>query len=79
MTLDEWSNQITGELVAAGFSVSLYEGFPLVKQPEQLDEKVRLLKFRTSLRADRLVYAEGMLFAPAAGLVSVINFSVARR
>jgi hypothetical protein len=79
MTLDEWSNQITGELVAAGFSVSLHDGFPLVKQPERFDEKVRLLKFRTSQPTDRLVYAEGMLFAPAAGRVGCITFGFARR
>ena len=61
----EWTSTVTGELKAAGFEVSEYAGFPLVKEPEQIEQSVRLLKFQTSLATERQIYAEGMLFLPA--------------
>ncbi len=64
MMLVEWADTIVAELKAAGFSVTVHEGFPLVKRPATHDDRVRLLKFRTSLSADRRIYAEGMLFVP---------------
>jgi hypothetical protein len=65
MDLPEWTAKITEELRAAGFHPTEYRGFPLMKLPEGHFEIVRLLKFRTSLAADRRIYAEGMIFIPA--------------
>jgi hypothetical protein len=65
MTLSEWTSVVSSELRSAGFEVSEYRGFPLVKPGESHLEKYRLLKFSTSLPADRRIYAEGMLFVPA--------------
>lgn len=63
--LAAWSEQITKELAAAGFAVSDYQGFPLVKRPAAFQDGVRVLEFRTSMPCDRTIYAEGMLFSPA--------------
>jgi hypothetical protein len=65
MTLDEWSTTITAELRAAGFNVELYQRFPLVEIPILQSQFVKLLKFKTSMPADREIYGEGMLFMPA--------------
>ena len=65
MTLPEWTKSVMDELRAAGFEVSEYQGFPLVQTPADFQEGVRLLKFHTSLAADRTIYSEGMLYAPA--------------
>lgn len=66
MTLQEWTMIISAELKAEGFEVSEYQGFPLVKRPESIEEGVRLLKFHTKqFPADREIFAEGMLFVPA--------------
>jgi hypothetical protein len=65
MTLQEWTAEVMAELKAAGFEVSEYQRFPFVKAPTSMQEGVRLLKFTTSLAADRTLYAEGMLFVPA--------------
>ena len=64
MTLAEWTGAIIAELQAAGFVASEYQGFPLVKRPESIEEGVRLLKFTTTFPADREIYSEGMLFVP---------------
>jgi hypothetical protein len=65
MTLPEWTQQLKDELTREGFEVSDYQGFPLVKMPQARNEAVKLLKFKTSLSADRRIYGEGMLFLPA--------------
>lgn len=65
MTLQEWTAAVTAELVAAGFEVSDYQGFPLVKTPESHTEKYRFLNFSTTMGASRRIYAEGVLFVPA--------------
>ena len=66
MTLQEWTMIISAELRAEGFEVIEVYGFPVVKRPESLEESVRLLKFHTKqFPADREIFAEGMLFAPA--------------
>lgn len=39
ITLEEWTKTITDELTAAGFTVNTFEGFPLVANPETLEEK----------------------------------------
>jgi hypothetical protein len=65
MTLQEWTAEVTSELRAAGFEVSEYQGFPLVKTPTSMSEGARFLKFHTSLAADRRIYSEGCLFVPA--------------
>jgi hypothetical protein len=64
LTLREWTAAVIGELQAAGFEASEFKGFPLVKRPEIFAESVRLLKFHTTLAADRRIYTEGMLFTP---------------
>ena len=65
MTLAEWTGTIIAELHAAGFAATEYQGFPLVKRPESIEEGVRLLKLKTTFPADREIYGEGMLFVPA--------------
>jgi hypothetical protein len=70
MTLAEWTKTVTDELKAAGFEVAEYQGFPLVKPSMSggIDghlERVRLLKFTTTVACDRSIYAEGMIFLPA--------------
>jgi hypothetical protein len=52
------------ELHAAGFKARDYQGFPLMTMPKAQADVLRLLKFRTSVAADRRIYAEGMLFVP---------------
>lgn len=65
MTLQEWTATVIAELTSAGFEVSEYQGFPLVKIPATMQQSVRFLKFNTTLAADRTIYAEGCLFVPA--------------
>ncbi len=65
MTLGEWTAAVIEELKAAGFDAREHQGFPLVQRPEDFQEGVRLLKFHTTLPADREIYAEGMIFVPA--------------
>jgi hypothetical protein len=70
VTCQEWTAKVTAELQAAGFDVIECCGFPLVKpnfdgSRAGHDERVRLLKFHTTLPTDRRIYAEGMLFLPA--------------
>ena len=65
MTLAEWTQTIVEELTAAGFEATTYQGFPIVKMPTTLLDGIRFLEFRTTLAADRRIYAEGCLFAPA--------------
>lgn len=68
MELTQWSAAVTGELVAAGFTVNLYRGFPLVKMPSTPDAIRRLLKLKLSLACDLTVYAEGGLFTPVGAM-----------
>jgi len=65
MTLPEWTATIIAELRSAGFEASEYAGLPLAQDPGTIAEKIRFLKFRTSLAADRTIYKEGVLFVPA--------------
>ena len=70
MTLEEWTESIVSELRQAGFDVEVYQGFPLAKPNvedtlEGHQERVRLLKFRTTLASDRRLYSEGLLYLPA--------------
>jgi hypothetical protein len=72
MTLPEWTAAITAELRTAGFTVEEYQGFPLAKVPLNKGinghlERVRFLKFHTTLPAQRRIYQEGCLFLPACG------------
>jgi hypothetical protein len=64
MNLAEWTAAVSAELKGAGFDVSEYLGFPLVRPPESHLERVRLLKFKTSAACERTIYAEGMIFMP---------------
>lgn len=64
MTLQEWTAAVSAELKTAGFEVSEYQGFPLVKRPPLFEDGVKLLKLKLSLATDRRIYAEGMLFVP---------------
>ncbi len=65
MKLQEWTASIIDELKMTGFECSEHQGFPLAKVPDSIAEKVRFLKFRTTFAADRIIYAEGVLFLPA--------------
>jgi hypothetical protein len=65
MTLDQWTKDIKADLTAAGFEVTEYQGFPLVKRPARWDDGVRLLKFVPCYSCEKRIYAEGMLFVPA--------------
>lgn len=65
MTLAEWTAIVIAEVRAAGFECDEYEGFPLAPRPHTRADSVRLIKLDLSLRADRHIYAEGMLFTPA--------------
>ena len=66
MTLAEWTQRLTEEYTAAGFVVKEYEGFPLVEVEASggIQEKRRLLRFRSKTPAKRSIYAEGMLLLP---------------
>lgn len=64
-SLAQWTKSVIDDLTAAGFVASEYEGFPLAKRPETIEEGVRFLKFHTTQAADRTIYAEGCLFTPA--------------
>jgi hypothetical protein len=68
MTIWEWQDAVAGELAAAGFEVTRFDGWPLVKAPATISETERLLNFQTSLRVDRAIYAEGMIFTPAGAM-----------
>jgi hypothetical protein len=71
MKLETWTQLVSQELREAGFEVREYEGFPLAKSPESLEEKVRFLKFKTKVPADRTIYAEGVLFTTAGSAARV--------
>ncbi len=64
MTLPEWTAAVSNELTEAGFEVEIRAGLPLVKIPKTHLEIVRFLKFKTTLAADKRLYAEGALFLP---------------
>lgn len=64
MTLPEWTKEIRDLIEAAGFTVSEYEGFPLVAVPITLADKVRVLKLPLPFATDRTIYAEGILITP---------------
>jgi hypothetical protein len=63
-TFYEVTKQITDELTAAGFSVTEFQGFPLVAVPESLAETRRLLEFETSFLCRREIWAEGLILIP---------------
>jgi hypothetical protein len=65
MDVAAWTAQVKNEYAAAGFEVSEFSGFPLVKRPETLAATVKLLKFRASLPTESRIYAEGMILMPA--------------
>lgn len=69
MTQAEWTAAITEELRTAGYEVRELSGFPLVTVPKEHHAIVAFLKFRTTLAADRRMYAEGCLFLPAGSSV----------
>lgn len=64
MKLQEWTKSVSDELKAAGFEVSEWNGLPMAQPPKEHLECVRFLKFRTTLPADRRMYAEGTVFVP---------------
>jgi hypothetical protein len=64
MTLEQWTKDVKASLSAAGFDVSEYQGFPLVKRPPNWDDGLRLLKFEPCYPCAKRIYAEGMLFVP---------------
>lgn len=65
--LPKWTAQIKKELTRAGFEVSEFEGFPLVKIPKKQEESVRLLRFSTSLAANRRILDDSVVFLPGMG------------
>lgn len=73
MTGAEWIDTVVKELEAAGFTVKMLEGWPMVSHPESMEDTVRLLKHRPSVDCERILYVDGMLYLPpevAAGLPS---------
>lgn len=64
MKFEECSKMIQTELREAGFDVSEYKGFPLIKMPATHTERIRLLEFQTSFLCNRQIFFEGMLFVP---------------
>lgn len=64
MKFEQWSDEISADLTAAGFRVEKYNGFPLVKRPDTMHETVRLLKFQCRYAVIRRIYDVGMIFLP---------------
>lgn len=65
MNLKEWTAQVSKEFLAAGFEVTEYQGFPLVKAPPAMNEMIRFLEFKASIPVSRIMYAEGCILTPA--------------
>jgi hypothetical protein len=64
MTFQEWCLSIVQELREAGLPVTVYAGFPLIKEPLTYEQRLRALDLRLSMPAERRIYSEGMLFIP---------------
>lgn len=64
MTLPEWTAEMCGAVRQAGFEVDVRWGFPLVRTPPSLFEKIRLMELHLPWPCERRVYAEGMLLVP---------------
>lgn len=64
MTLQEWTAEMRGALRQAGFDVTEHMGFPLVRTPSALPEKVRLMELPLPLAHEKRIYAEGMVIVP---------------
>lgn len=65
MNLEQWTDTIKKEAADAGFSVSEYQGFPLIARPASMNDGVRLIKFKFSMPVTKKIYGEGMLLVPA--------------
>lgn len=69
MTLEDWTADVIEDLRLAGYTVENHDGFPLATdKPSALGLKrsTALLEFQARYPANRAVYAEGVLFSPAA-------------
>lgn len=64
MSLVEWREIVMSEVRGAGFEVSEFHGWPLVKTPESFDDKYKFLKLRFTVPAVRTIYSEGVLITP---------------
>lgn len=64
--LTEWIAEVTRQLSEAGFTVTQYQGFPIVERPAEVLEMDRLIKFHPDIQpaAKKEIYSEGMLFIP---------------
>lgn len=65
MTLEEWVAETRKVIEEAGFVVEIREGFPLVKPPDTLAGRVRLLELKLPYPSERRIYREGMLVMPS--------------
>jgi hypothetical protein len=66
MTLAEWAAEMRGALRQAGFTVEDRWGFPLVRTPETLEGKDRLLRLALPYRHEKRISADGVLVVPTA-------------
>lgn len=66
MTFDEWRDQITHELIEAGFEVEQLHGFPFIpaRSTESFERKFALLEFDSTLPRCINLYKEGCLITP---------------
>lgn len=64
MKLEEWTEVTKKALEEAGYSVTLYEDFPLVEIPKSIPEGVKLLKLELPLGGCKTLYSNGCLVTP---------------
>lgn len=63
MTLKEWVDQTKLAIEQAGFTVEIYQGFPLIKVERR--DRLKLLDLKLPLGGHKRIYAEGVLVVPA--------------
>lgn len=67
MTLKEWTAEVIEDFQAAGYTVTEYQGFPLVEMPTEgtIQERAELIKFRGGRWAvEKQIFDKGMLLLP---------------
>lgn len=67
MTIKEWSDTLVKELKEAGYEILRMEGpLPLVKSPEEFEDKIKFLKFTSpsNLPICFNIFEDGCLITP---------------
>jgi hypothetical protein len=62
LNFQDWRNRVVKELKQKGFKVDFINGWPIVREPLTMIDKMRLLDLELTVEVKKIIDSEGMIF-----------------